>query len=164
MPAINLKTVIKAPVSVCFDAARNIDLHVQSMQRHQEQAIAGVTQGLIGLNQTVTWRAWHFGFPFKLKVKVTEMQLHEFFVDQMVSGPFKWFRHYHAFEPHQEGTVMVDEFVFKSPLGWLGKLVDRWVLKEYLQTLLLQRNQLIKQTAEAQSVILLNLYPHENAY
>jgi ligand-binding SRPBCC domain-containing protein len=164
MPVINLKTVINAPVNVCFDAARSIDLHVQSMQRHQEQAIAGVTRGLIGLNQTVTWRAWHFGFPFKLKVKVTEMQLHDFFVDQMVSGPFKWFRHYHAFRPHQEGTVMVDEFVFKSPLGWLGKLVDRWVLKEYLQTLLLQRNQLLKQTAEAQSVILLNLYPHENAY
>lgn len=164
MPAINLKTVINAPVNVCFDAARSIDLHVQSMQRHQEQVIAGVTRGLIGLNQTVTWRAWHFGFPFKLKVKVTEMQLHEFFVDQMVSGPFKWFRHYHAFWPQQEGTVMIDEFVFKSPLGWLGKLADQWILKEYLRTLLLQRNELIKQTAEAQSVVLLNLYPHENAY
>ncbi len=164
MPAINLKTYINASVNICFDAARSIDLHVQSMQQHQEQAIAGVTQGLIGLNQTVTWKAWHFGLPFKLKVKITEMQLNEFFVDEMVSGPFKWFRHYHAFWPQQDGTVMVDEFVFKSPLGWLGSLADRWILKNYLHKLLIQRNQLIKQTAETQSITLLNLNRHENAY
>jgi len=164
MPAINLKTVINAPVNVCFDAARSIDLHVQSMQQHHEQAVAGVTQGLIGLNQTVTWQARHFSLPFKLKVKITEMELNEFFVDQMVSGPFKWFRHYHAFWPLQQGTVMVDEFVFKSPLGWLGSLADRWVLKNYLHKLLVQRNQLIKQAAEAQSITSLNLNRHEKAY
>ncbi len=164
MPAINLQTFIQAPINVCFDAARSIDLHVQSMQRHREQAIAGITRGLINLNQTVTWRAWHFGLPFKLKVQITEMKRNEFFVDQMVSGPFKWFRHYHAFWPQNGGTLMVDEFVFKSPLGWLGRLADQWVLKDYLQTLLSERNQLIKHTVETQAITLPNLNRRENAY
>jgi len=149
MPVIKLQTYINAPVEQCFDLARCIDLHLKSMQQHKEQAVAGVTGGLIDLHETVTWKARHFGLWFKMKVKVTEMQYPIYFVDQMVRGPFKWFRHYHAFKAHNGGTLMVDEFVFRSPLGWLGKLVDNWFLKMYLHKLLVERNEVIKQTAEA---------------
>jgi ligand-binding SRPBCC domain-containing protein len=148
MPVIKLQTFINAPVEQCFDLARSVDLHLQSMQQHNEQAIAGVTGGLIDLHETVTWKARHFGLPFKMTVEITEMVYANYFVDQMVRGPFKWFRHYHAFQARNGGTLMVDEFVFRSPLGWLGKLVDNLVLKDYLHKLLEQRNEVIKQAAE----------------
>jgi ligand-binding SRPBCC domain-containing protein len=148
MPVIKLQTFINAPIEQCFDWARSIDLHLESMQQHKEQAIAGITCGLIGLHETVTWKARHFGLPFKMTVEITEMQHANYFVDQMVRGPFKWFRHYHAFQARNGGTLMVDEFVFRSPLGWLGKLVDNWILKGYLHKLLEQRNEHIKQAAE----------------
>ncbi|CAM3859012.1 SRPBCC family protein [Mucilaginibacter galii] len=148
MPVINLQTYINAPVEDCFNLSRSVDMHLQSMQSHQEKAIAGITTGLMNLQDTVTWKATHFGLPFKMTVQITEMRYLEYFVDQMVSGPFKWFRHYHAFQAKGNGTLMLDEFVFKSPLSWLGKLVDRWVLKTYLHNLLQQRNEVIKQAAE----------------
>jgi len=148
MPVINLQTQINAPVDDCFNLSRSVDLHLQSMQSHGEQAISGTTTGLMNLHDTVTWKADHFGLPFKMKVQITEMQYAVYFVDQMVSGPFKWFRHYHAFQANGSGTLMTDEFVFRSPLGWLGKLVDRWVLKTYLHKLLQQRNEVIKLSAE----------------
>ena len=149
MPVINLQTQINAPVEDCFNLSRRVDLHLQSMQSNKEQAVAGTTTGLMNLSDTVTWKATHFGLPFKMMVQITEMQYAVYFVDQMLSGPFKWFRHYHAFQVHGNGTLMIDEFVFKSPLGWLGKLADRWVLKPYLHKLLEQRNEAIKQVAES---------------
>lgn len=44
------------------DLQVSIDAHKDSMARSREQAIAGVTSGLISLGEEVTWRAWHFGF------------------------------------------------------------------------------------------------------
>lgn len=161
MPVIKLHTHINAPVQLCFDLSRSIDLHLQSMQNSKEQAIAGVTAGLINLHETVTWKARHFGIPIKMTVKITEMQEPNFFVDEMVSGPFKWFRHYHGFQACNSGTLMVDEFVFRSPLGWLGKLVDKFLLKSYMQKLLQQRNQVLKEVAQSKAPI---LTPHENTY
>ena len=154
MPVIKLQTHIDAPVEQCFNLARNIDLHLASMQRHHEQAIAGVTSGLINLHETVTWKARHFGLPLKMTVQITEMQSPVYFVDEMVNGPFKWFRHYHAFQAKGNQTLMTDEFVFRSPLGWLGKLVDKYILKQYLHKLLQQRNRVIKEVAESKTEVL----------
>jgi len=54
MPVIELKTAIKAPVERCFDLSRSIDLHKISTAHTNEEAIAGVTSGLIGPNEWVT--------------------------------------------------------------------------------------------------------------
>lgn len=151
MSIIKLTTHIKAPLENCFNLSRSIDVHLQSMQAHRERAVAGITSGLMQLNETVTWKARHFGILFTMQVKLTELQFPAFFADQMVSGPFKMMRHYHYFKPEAGGTVMTDEFVFRSPLGWLGRAVSKLILKPYLKKLLLQRNQTIKQLAETQT-------------
>ncbi|MFC6102807.1 SRPBCC family protein [Olivibacter domesticus] len=48
MPVIELTTLIDADINICFDLARSIDLHTISTKKTKEQAIAGVTTGLIG--------------------------------------------------------------------------------------------------------------------
>jgi hypothetical protein len=55
MPLIRLETVIRAPIERCFDLSRTIDLHMRSTEETQEIAVAGVTTGLIGLGEEVTW-------------------------------------------------------------------------------------------------------------
>ena len=60
-----------------------------------EKAIAGRTKGLIELNETVTWRAKHLGVWQNLTSKITEFNSPYYFVDEMVSGAFKSFRHEH---------------------------------------------------------------------
>lgn len=149
MPTFILRTQINAPVERCFDLARSIDLHLDTMKHTGERAIAGVTTGLIGLNETVTWKARHFRIVMQLTSKITECETPVIFTDEMVAGPFKMMRHRHVFEQKQDYTLMTDEFVYKSPLGILGKVADALFLRKYMQSLMEHRNQVIKQKAES---------------
>ena len=150
MPTIELNTHINAPVKRCFHLSRSIDLHLISTKHTGEQAIAGRTKGLIELGETVTWRAKHFFIWQNLTTKITEFNSPHFFVDEMVSGAFKSFRHEHYFFAADGGTVMRDVFVFESPYGLLGKLFNIITLKAYMTSLLTQRNDVIKQVAESE--------------
>jgi hypothetical protein len=51
MPVINLHTQINAPIGIVFDLSRSIDLHKISTAHTNEEAIAGVTSGLIGMGE-----------------------------------------------------------------------------------------------------------------
>jgi ligand-binding SRPBCC domain-containing protein len=150
MPTIVLTTEINAPVDTVFNLSRSIDLHMESTKQTGERAIGGRTSGLIGLGETVTWRAKHFGIWQNLTSKITAFNSPHLFVDEMVSGAFKSFRHEHHFTAVDENhTVMKDVFVFESPLGLLGKLANWLILKKYMTSLLTKRNEVIKATAEA---------------
>lgn len=149
MPVIRLETIIAAPRRIVFDLSRSIDLHKVSTSQTNEEAIAGVTTGLIGLNESVTWRARHFGFYQTLTSKVTEFRSPDCFVDEMEKGIFKRFRHEHIFKIIGTKTMMIDVFDYESPLGILGKTVDGLFLKRYMQTLLEKRNLVIKEYAES---------------
>lgn len=61
----------------------------------------------------------------RLTSKVTAYERPTSFVDEMVDGVFKRFRHEHLFETVEDGTLMIDWFDYTTPLGLLGKLVDK---------------------------------------
>lgn len=151
MPRIELTTLIKANREIVFDLSRSIDLHKISTQHTNEEAVAGKTNGLIQLGESVTWRAKHFGVYQRLTSKITEFSSPEYFVDEMVSGAFKCFRHEHKFQQGDsvEETIMVDVFDYESPFGLLGRLADKLFLEEYMTNLLELRNQTIKEFAES---------------
>ena len=148
MPLIVIETRIDASIETCFDLARSIDLHQESMKHTSERAVAGVTNGLIALGESVTWKARHFGLMMKLTSKITEYQYPAMFVDEMFEGPFASMRHLHLFKRHEGQTLMIDEFEYKSPLGILGVVADSIFLKRYMKELLTQRNFVLKKIAE----------------
>jgi ligand-binding SRPBCC domain-containing protein len=148
MPVIKLDTYIQASREVVFDLSRDIDLHQISTRHTNEKAIAGKTSGLIGLGETVTWQARHFGVTQKLSTKITAFQSPEYFVDEMLSGAFHSFKHEHLFLVSGQGTLMRDVFDYVSPLGLLGRLADRLFLQNYMKKLLSIRNLTIKEHAE----------------
>ncbi|MEG0849077.1 MAG: SRPBCC family protein [Flavobacterium sp.] len=148
MATINLTTKIKAPKQIVFDASRNIDIHQQSANPSKEKAIAGVTSGLINLNETVTWRGRHFGFYLTHKSRITAMNLYDYFVDEMEKGKFKSFRHEHFFEQENGITIMKDKLQYETPFGILGKLFDVLLLKKHLTNFLLERNKVLKEVSE----------------
>lgn len=149
MPTIHLTTFVAAPNQRVFDLARSIDLHRKSMAHTDEQAIAGTTSGLIGLNETVTWKARHLRKVRILKSKITAMEPPQSFTDEMVEGDFKSIRHEHHFKQIDNGTLMIDIFTYEPPYGGLGKLADRLFLGRYMKNLLETRNQAIKEYAES---------------
>ena len=150
MPTIRLETSIHASIEVCFDLSRSIDLHVISTKHTGERAIAGVTSGLIGLGESVTWRAKHFGIWQRLTSKITAYERPYYFADEMVEGAFSRFKHEHHFQESGNGiTLMRDVFDYTSPFGTIGKVADKLFLKKYMTQLLVERNNVIKHYAES---------------
>ena len=149
MPRIKLLTHIKADKELVFNLSRSIDLHKISVAQTNEEAIAGVTSGLIGPNESVTWKGKHFGVTQKLTTKITEYNYSNNFTDEMVKGAFENFKHQHIFTKEENGTLMTDIFDYKSPLMFLGKIADYLFLKRYMTKLLEERNQIIKEFAES---------------
>ncbi|UII20207.1 SRPBCC family protein [Fulvivirga ligni] len=150
MTTITLNTYIQAPQQRVFDLSRSIDLHKISTQHTQEEAISGTTTGLIGLNETVTWKAKHLGVTQKLTTKITSFQSPDSFTDEMTQGAFRSMKHQHLFKKHESGTMMIDIFEFSSPFGPLGRLVNFLFLRNYMTQLLVKRNQIIKEFAETE--------------
>jgi ligand-binding SRPBCC domain-containing protein len=133
------RTRLPIGVQEAFDRSRSIDLHMSSMVRSRERAVAGVTTGLIGEGQEVTWRAWHFGVPIRMTSRITRMSPPDSFTDEQVRGPFRAFRHDHSFIADGEGTLMVDQVILQAPLGILGRIAEL-VVGPYLRHLIEQRN------------------------
>jgi len=148
MTTIHLITKINAPIKNVFDVSRNIDIHQQSAAPSKEKAIDGVTSGLISLNETVTWRGKHFGFYLTHKSRITAMNLHDYFVDEMEKGKFKSFKHEHFFKEINGVTIMTDQLQYETPFGIIGKLFDTLFLKNHLIYFLLERNKTLKKIAE----------------
>lgn len=134
-------TALPTPPALAFGLSVDIDEHLASMAASGEQAIAGVTTGGIGLGESVTWRARHFGIWFTMTSRITEWDPPRSFVDEQVHGPFARFRHEHRFEEVETGTQMVDDITFDAPMGPIGDLVERIVLGDYLRRLIEERNR-----------------------
>jgi ligand-binding SRPBCC domain-containing protein len=148
MSHLELSTSIAAPIERCFDLSRNIDAHLGSMDFFRERAIGGVTSGLIGAGESVTWEAQHLGVRWRMTSTITEFEPPVRFVDEMQRGPFASFRHEHRFTPHGGTTTMLDAVDYRVPMGPLGAMADKVLLARYLRHVLEVRNDYLKRTAE----------------
>lgn len=148
MPIIRIETFIKAPPKKLFDLCLDMDVHQAGMSEYKEEAISGVTKGVISLGETVTWRAKHFGVFQRLTVQITEVDSPNYFADEMIKGSFKRFKHSHYFEHKEGGTLMIDLFDFNSPLGIIGRFVDKYIMTDYMTKLLIKKNEHLKKQAE----------------
>ncbi|AEI40824.1 conserved hypothetical protein [Paenibacillus mucilaginosus KNP414] len=141
---------IEAPIELCFDRARCIELHTQTVWKHtRERAVEGRTAGMIGAGETVTFQARHFLVTQRLTSRIVEYDRPRRFVDEMLSGAFKSMRHEHTFAqlgPHT--TLMRDTLVFSAPFGALGWIVERVILRRYMLSFLKYRNRQLKSRIE----------------
>lgn len=149
MPTIRLETSIHAPPERCFDLSLSVDMHAQSQAHAHERPIAGVLAGGMRLGDTVTWEAVHFGIKQHLTSQITMYERPSRFTDEMVAGIFQELHHTHIFVPQPHGTLMMDVFTFRAPLGILGRLAEILFLTRYMKRLLLSRNRHLKQVAES---------------
>lgn len=56
MPVFEHITYIKAPIDVCFDLARSVEVHMQTTSQTKEVAVDGVKTGLLEKGDCVTWK------------------------------------------------------------------------------------------------------------
>lgn len=148
MPVLVAEIWIKASPQRCFDAARDIGLHCQTAAFTKEEVVAGVTKGLIGLGESVTFAGVHFGIRQRLTAQIIEFEPPIRFVDKMTRGAFQSLTHLHQFEPQDGGTLMRDTLDWTAPLGILGRLADWLFLKRHMKNFLEKRNAAFKEILE----------------
>ena len=144
-------TVIRAPIERCYDLARSVEVHLAGNVHCGETAVAssGVTTGLVGLAQRVTWRAKHFGVWHQLTNEITILDRPVHFRDVMVRGIFRFVRHDHFFRSVTNAeTEMRDIFSFAAPLPVLGRMSEILFLRRYMQRLLRERSAALREIAE----------------
>ena len=149
MPQIIVKTEIDADIDTCFDLARDVGFYYNTLEKFTEIPISDKVTGLMEAGDYVTWETNHLSLMQHLTLKVTEFEKPILFVDEMVRGEFKTYRHEHIFEVDNDKTVMIDKFEFQSPYGIFGKLVDWVFLKRHFKKLIITRNKTLRLHAEA---------------
>ncbi len=141
---------IAAPIQRCFDLSRSIEVHLLGTEQSGEQAVGGVTTGVIGSNEFVRWRARHFGIRQHLTSRITAFDPPGYFQDTMVEGAFQFMQHDHFFRALSENsTNMTDRLTFAAPLPILGPIAERLFLRSYMERFLRRRNSILKQVAES---------------
>jgi ligand-binding SRPBCC domain-containing protein len=150
MYEIRTSTRIAAPIERVFDLARSIEAHLASADGTAEAAVAGRTSGLLELDETVTWRARHFGVRQHLTSRITAFDRPNHFQDRMVRGSFRSLEHDHFFRQQPGGEVEMYEVLrFAAPPPGLGWIIERLVLGPYFKRFLHNRNQALKRMAES---------------
>lgn len=143
-------TRLPTDIETAFDLSLTVEVHVESFSRSQERAVAGVTSGVMKLDEEVTWRARHFGRVWTMRSRISALERPTRFVDEQVRGPFAQWWHEHRFTPIDDTTTeMVDVIVFRAPLGILGRIAERIGLTWYMRRLIDARNDTLVRLASA---------------
>ena len=151
MVRLAVETLIHAPISLCFDLARDMNCHAESMAKSKERIVSCPPGGLLVLGDEVTFEAVHLGIKQRLTSRIVEYDRPNRFTDQMVKGAFKSLRHEHRFKIEGESTRMTDVVELEAPLGVLGRLAEAKFLGGYMRRVIAERGASLKAIAEAKA-------------
>jgi ligand-binding SRPBCC domain-containing protein len=136
---------INAPIERCFLLSTSIELVGRT---YGMKPIEGKLTGLFVAEDRLVWAGWKFGFPQMHESYVTRYEPPAFFQDTMGRGRFKRYQHDHYFYEMNDRTVLNDKIRFTMPLGFVGRLVGKFVVVPYLSKRLRRRLGLLKRVAE----------------
>jgi ligand-binding SRPBCC domain-containing protein len=147
MVELAINTKIAASPETCFDLARSMTFHAESLADTHERIMDGPEHDLLEAGDEVEFEARHFGMHVRHRARIQSLDYPRQFRDVMVRGLFRSFVHDHVFETTEAGTLMRDNIRLIAPGGLFGRLAERVVLKPYLTRLLTARAEAIKRAA-----------------
>jgi len=116
------------PPAKAFDLSLSVTAHLASMAGSRERAIGRAKSDLVGLGDEISWRAWHFGVPWRLTSRSLRSTGYTGSSMSKSAGPFHRFHHEHRFESVDGGSRMTDIVEFEAPTGCWARLAERLVL------------------------------------
>lgn len=83
--------------------------------------------------------------PFSLRWRtlITRHDPPRAFVDEQLQGPYSFWHHTHTFEEVSGGTLIRDRVLYVVPLGVLGLVVERLVIRRQLRAIFAHRRRVI---------------------
>lgn len=73
--------------------------------------------------------------PLSWQTRITQVDWNKSFTDFQQKGPYKYWNHFHEFIPNNKGVLMRDTVDYELPLGILGTLAHRVMVKKKLENI-----------------------------
>jgi ligand-binding SRPBCC domain-containing protein len=85
-----------------------------------------------------------FSIPLKWETEIRDVLPYRSFTDFQVKGPYSYWNHTHEFVPTENGVIMKDTVSYELPLGLLGQVVHRLLVKSKLKHIFDYRGQVLE--------------------
>ncbi len=85
------------------------------------------------------------GVPMTWVTEITHVKPESYFVDEQRVGPYAMWHHEHFVEASEGGVKMTDIVTYKLPMGFLGRLAHRLMIKKQLKEIFRFRRQKLVQ-------------------
>ena len=83
------------------------------------------------------------GIPARWRTNITEFDRPNHFTDVQEAGPYKRWEHRHTFRAAAGGTIVDDEIEYELPLGPLGEIAHRWLVRNELRRIFRHRSRIL---------------------
>lgn len=76
-----------------------------------------------------------FGIKMRWVTEITQVEEKRYFVDEQRSGPYSMWHHQHILEEVEGGVLMKDIVSYKPPMGFLGAIANRVMIRRQLEAI-----------------------------
>ena len=76
--------------------------------------------------------------------EITHVKEKSYFVDEQRVGPYSVWHHEHRIEPIEGGVLMNDIITYKPPLGFLGAIANRFIIRKQLNEIFEYRRKVLE--------------------
>lgn len=92
--------------------------------------------------QIITYKVYPFkGIATNWVTEITHVMDYKFFVDEQRFGPYSMWHHEHWFRAIKGGIEMTDRISYKVPLGMLGRILEKLLIRKQLKTIFEYRHR-----------------------
>lgn len=101
----------------------------------------------VKLNHVYPFKFWYGIIPIRWVAHITDYVEDRLYVDEILEGPMKFWRHTHLCEPAAGGgTNYTDKVEYAAPMGWLA---EKFLVSGQLDKLFDYRHKKMKELLEA---------------
>ena len=86
-----------------------------------------------------------FDFPVRWSTEIQHVDKPREFADEQKSGPYEFWRHKHLFREVPEGVEMTDIIEYKIPLGFIGEMLNQFLVHNRLEYIFAYRYRKIEE-------------------
>ena len=133
-----------------FSEAQNLD-QITPPWLHFE--VLGQTDPKLKNGTLIHYKLALHGIPLNWTSLIEEWRPPTLFVDVQLKGPYQLWRHTHAFEPRDGGTLIKDTVRYAVPMGTLGDLCAGWLVRRDVNRIFDYRAKQIPSMFKEQSVL-----------
>lgn len=84
------------------------------------------------------------GIKMKWQTEIIQVDPQKSFTDFQKKGPYQLWHHHHEFIPNEKGVLMKDTVDYELPMGFLGEIAHRLMVKSKLKQIFDYRYQVLE--------------------